>query len=292
MRRYSNTEISSMIVLLSIISIIIQLCAYYFFASPYIVLGISIITVIICIRILSEISLNFDACFTYTILILFISLLITVLTYLSSDAFIPFTGTLIGIVALNWLVPTVYCMLRKMFDYGEIIENFNSFYRNVSIIFIVFYIGILIYGSFAENAFPWAYRMKTGSYNFKPFWSIATQIEDYINGMIPLSDIITYLLSRTLTYIPYGFYFILILRKKSKLIRFISLFLLPSAIELFQFFIIPARCDIDDIIYAFIGGVIGALLFHITNTLYRAVSGKDFLSKESDFRINNTSLYF
>lgn len=291
MRRRSNTEVSSLIVFLSIISILIQFGAYYFIASNYIILGISVVTAIICTHILSELSLNFESCFIYTILILFISLIITILTYLGSDTLIPYTNTLIGIVAINWIAPTVHCFFRNMFDGSGRIENFHSFYRNASIIFILFYIGILIYGSFAEDAFPWVYRMKTDSYNFTPFWSIATQIEDYINHMIPLSDILTYLLSRILTFIPYGFYVVLILRNKSKLIRFISLLLLPSAIELFQYFIIPARCDIDDVVYAFIGGVIGALLFHLTNVIYRVISGRDFLSKD-DFRINKSSLYY
>lgn len=292
MHRRSGTEISSMIVFLSIISILIQFGAYYFFASTYIILGISVVAVIVCTHILSELSLNFESCFVYTILTLFISLIITLLTYLGKDTLIPYTNTLLGIVAINWLAPTVHCFIRSMFDHGKRIEKFNIFYRNVSIIFILFYIGILIYGSFGKNAFPWAYRMQTGTYNFTPFWSIATQIEDYINHMIPLSDILTYLFSRILIYIPYGFYVVLILRNKSKLIRLIFMLLLPSAIELFQYFFIPARCDIDDIVYAFIGGVIGALLFHLTNVIYRAVSGRDFLSKDSDFRIGNNSLYF
>ena len=292
MRRRSNTEISSLIVFLCIISILVQFGAYYFIASSCIILVICAITVIVCTHILSELSLNYESCFIYTILILFISGIITLLTYLGADTLIPFTGTLVGIVALNWLVPTVHCLLRNMFDSGERIENFYIFYRNVSIIFAVFYMGILIYGSFGKDAFPWIYRLKAGNYNFTPFWSIATQIEDYINGLIPLNDILAYLLSRIFAYTPYGFYIILLLRNKSKLIRIISLFLLPSIMELFQYFIIPARCDIDDVIYGFIGGVIGALLFHIINASYRVISGRDFLSRESNFRIDTGSLYF
>lgn len=293
MRRRSNMEISSMIVFLSIISILIQFGAYYFFASTYIILGISGAVVILCTHILLEQSLTYEACTVYTILTLFISIIITFLTYLGTDtSLIPFTNTLYGIIAVNWLVPTAHCFIRNMFDYGIRIKKFQSFYRNISIIFILFYIGILIYGSFGEDAFPLIYHMKSGGLNFTPFWSIATYIEDYLNHMIPLSDILTYLLSRILTYIPYGFYGILILRNNSKFIRFIFLLLLPSAIELFQYFIIPARCDIDDVIYSFIGGVIGALLFHMTNAIYRGVSGRDFLSKDSDFRYSNSSLYF
>lgn len=293
MRRHSQMTISTMIVFLSIISIIIQFTAYYFLGSLYLILGISSLIVIISSRILTEQSLTYESCFVYTTLTLFISIIITLLIFFGKDAnFFPYTKTLLGIIAVNWFIPTAYCFIRNMFDYGIRIEKFHSFYRNVSILFILFYMGVLIYGSFGENAFPWAYRMISIKQNFTPFWSIATQIEDYINGMIPLSDILVYLFSRIVIYIPYGYYIILLLRNTAKLIRFIFLLLLPSIVELFQYFIIPARCDIDDIIYAFIGGVIGALFFHLINTIYRAVSGKNFLSKERGFRYSNNSLYF
>lgn len=290
MHKRSHMELSSMIVFLSIISILIQYLAYYFLDPIYIILGISGLVIIISSHLLLEKSLTYESCFVYTLLILFISILITLLTYLGD--FLPITNTLLGIIISNWLMPTLYCFVRSMFDGGERNKNFKSFYRNVSIIFVLFYMGVLLYGNFYEEAFPWAYHMVSRQINFTPFWSIATQIEDFINGMIPLTDILTYLFVRILTYIPYGFYLVLLLRKSSKLLRFIVLLLLPSIIELFQYFFIPGRFDIDDVIYAFIGGVIGAFLFHLTNTIYRAVSGRNFLSNDSDYRYTNRSLHF
>ena len=293
MRKRSHMEISSMIVFLSIISILVQFTAYYFIASPYLILGISTVIVIICTHILLEQSLTYEACTVYTILLLFISIIITLLTYLGTEAkLLPFTNTLFGIIVINWFVPMFHCFIRNMFDYGSRIEKFNSFYRNVSIIFILFYVGIVIYISFVDVSFPLLYRVKTNHQNFTPFWWVATLIEDYINKMIPLSDIITYLLSRLLAFIPYGFYGVLILRNRSKLVRLLFLLLLPFAIELFQYFMIPSRCDIDDVIYAFIGGSLGGLLFHIVNTIYRIFSGKDFLSKDSDYIYSNSTLHF
>jgi glycopeptide antibiotics resistance protein len=179
-----------------------------------------------------------------------------------------------------------------MLDYGSKIERFNSFYRNVSIIFILFYIGIVLYISFAENSFPSIYRAKSNQPNFTPFWWVATQIEDYINEMIPLSDIVSYLLSRILTYIPYGYYGILILRNRSKLVRLLFLLILPLIIEVSQYFIITARCDIDDVIYAFLGGAIGSLLYYLVNAIYRVISGNDFLVKDSDYSYSNSTLHF
>lgn len=293
MRRRSHMEISSMIVFLSIISILVQFTAYYFIESPYINLGISSVIVIICTHVLLEQSLTYESCTVYTILLLFISIIIALLTYMGTGAnVLPFTNTLFGIIAINWFIPMIHCFIRNMLDYGSRVEKFNAFYRNVSIIFILFYFGILLYISFAENSFPSIYRIKSNKPNFTPFWWVATQIEDYLNEMIPLGDIVMYLLSRILTYIPYGFYGILILRNRSKLARLLLLLILPLIIELLQYFIIPARCDIDDMIYALIGGGIGALLFHLVNTIYRIISGKEFLSKDSDYSYSNSTLHF
>lgn len=293
MRRRSYMEISSMIVFLSIISILVQFAAYYFIASPYLVLGISSVIVIISTHILLEQSLTYESCTVYSILLLFISIIITFLTYLGTDAnLLPFTNTLFGIIVVNWFIPMAHCFIRNMFDYGSRIEKFNSFYRNVSIVFLLFYIGALLYLSFSDSPITSIYHTRSGKYNFTPFWWVATLIEDYINDMIPFSDVIVYLISRILTYIPYGFYSVLILRDRSKLVRLLLLLLLPSIIELAQYFIIPSRCDIDDVIYAFIGGAIGGLWYHIINHIYHAISGRDFLTNDSDYRYSNSTLHF
>ena len=290
MHRRSHMELSSMIVFLSIISIFIQYTAYYFLDPAYLVLGIGGLIVVICTHVLLERSLTYESCFIYTLLILFISILITLLTYRGD--FLPTTNSLYGIIIINWFMPTLYCFVHSMLDGGSRHENFNSFYRNVSIIFVLIYLGILVYGNFYQDAFPWAYPMASKQLNFTPFWSIATQIEDYINDLIPLSDILTYLFVRTLTYVPYGYYIILILRKTPKLVKFIALLFLPSIIELIQYFQIPTRFDIDDVVYAFIGGIIGAGLFYLTNGIYRFISGRNFLSSESDYRYNSGSIYY
>ncbi len=293
MQKRSHIEISSLIAILSIITILIQFTAYYFFSSVYVVIGIACLVAALCTHILLEQTLTYQSSFIYLLLTLFISLVIIFLSYFGKDQnIIPYTEVLLGIVAVNWFIPTLHCYLRNMFDYGTRIEEFTPFFRNAGILFNLFYIGIVFYATLAEGVFPWAYRALPEQANFTPFWSIATQIEDYLNHMIPLSDIFTYLASRTLLYIPFGYYSILLLRRHSRLSRFLILFLLPVIIEAVQYFIVPNRCDLDDIIYGFIGGLAGALWFHLNNVIFHAISGKIFLAKDSDFRFSNNSLHF
>lgn len=293
MQKPSNIRITSLIVFLSIISILVQFAAYYVFISTYIIAGIACLATIVCSHILLEKTLTYESCFIYTLLLVFLTTVLTIFTYLGNEQyFIPYTDTLLWILTINWFIPTMHCFIRNMLDYGVRIENFNTFYRNNSIIFLVYYVAVVGYGLFAENAFPWAYSFVAEDANFTPFWSLATQIEDYLNHMIPLSDIWIYLATRILSFSPFGYYIAVLLRKKSRLVRFLAILLLPVLIELLQYFFIPERCDIDDVIYAVIGGILGGLFFHLINVIYRAISGKNFLTKESDFRYSHGSLHF
>ncbi len=81
MRKRSSMELSSLIIFLSIISIILQFAAYLFFTSPFIILGISSVVVILSIHILLEQSLTYKACTLYTILIC-LSLLLLLYLYI------------------------------------------------------------------------------------------------------------------------------------------------------------------------------------------------------------------
>ncbi|HWT26941.1 MAG TPA: VanZ family protein [Mobilitalea sp.] len=179
-----------------------------------------------------------------------------------------------------------------MLDYGSRIDDYSSFFRNNSIIFVIFYIVLLAYAAISKDAFPWAYSAASASINFTPFWTLSSHIEDYLYGQLPMSDIVIYLCTRILIFLPYGFYCTLLLHKKSRILRFLTLFLLPLLIEVLQYFIIPSRCDIDDFIFGVIGGIIGSLGFYLTNAIFHAISGKYFLAKETGYHFSHSSLHF
>jgi len=293
MQRRTNIQISSLIILLSILTIIVQFVTYYFFSASYFILGVSCLISFLCCHILLEQTSSYEACFNFSVLTLFISLVITILTCFSKDqTLLPYSSTILSIVIINWLIPSIHCFLRYMLEYGTKIDDYTTFYRNSSIVFFLFYLGVLIYGAFSNVAFPWAYRALLDTANVIPFQVIATQIEDYLYGLIPLSDIITYLISRILFFLPYGFYITLVLRRQTRLSRFFALILLPFVIEVLQYIIIPTRCDIDDIIFAMIGGLLGSLSFYLLIVIFRVIAGKEFLAKDANYRFSNSSLHF
>ncbi|HHU71115.1 MAG TPA: VanZ family protein [Clostridiales bacterium] len=295
MRRRSFIHISSLIVMLSMLTIIVEFAAYYFFSSIYPLLGVSSVFLIICCHILLQQSATYEAIFIYTLSNIFISCLITILTYYSADhtSFISYSTRLQIIICINWLVPTIHCFIRYMLGYSLRITHYTSYHLKNNIMFILFYSGILIYANFAEGAFPGIYRavLWSDSVNFTPFLTLSMEIEDYLYGIIPLSYVFIYLASRILVLIPYGYYIAIITKKRSKVLRFFLFLLLPAGIEVLQFFLYPSRSDIDDLIYGFIGVIVGSLLYYLLSKVFRSISGKEYLEKENIYS-SFSSLHF
>lgn len=293
MQKRMNIQASSLVILLSIFTILVQFTSYYFFEAFYIIWGVSCLISVVCCHILLEQTVTYESCFHFSLLTVFVSLVVIIVSYFGKvEYFMPYSGIMLGIAIINWLIPMLHCSLRYMLDNNGRLEEYNSFYRNISILFLTFYFVAIFYDCFARNSFPWAYPTTSDSYNFLPFGIISAQIEDYLYSYIPLKNILVYLSYRIFAFLPYGFYITLLLRRQERLPRLMALFVLPFLIEVLQFFLIPAKCDIDDLIYAFIGGIIGSLFFYLTNIIFRAVSGKDFLTRENDYRFSNNKLHF
>ena len=293
MQRRTNIQVSSLIILLSIITITLQFVIYYFFAAAYVIWGVAAVVTLISCHILLEQTSTYEVCFNYSSLILFISAVILLLSFLNEDqSYLPYTGSMLGIAIINWLIPCLYCFLRNMLDYGARFEDYPQFYRNHSLLFFTIYLGILCYGLYGANAFPIVYQGTLNSANIIPFETITILIEDYLYGIIPISDILVYLLVRILVYLPYGFQMTLVLRRQSRLTRSLSLLVLPVMLELIQFLVIPKRSDIDDVVYGILGGILGSLLYYLCNLIFRAFTGKNFLAKETDYPFMNSGLHF
>ncbi len=292
MQRHTGTQASSLVILASTLTILLQFAAYSFFDPIFVIWGISCLVCAVCCHLLVEQIASFRICFDYSFLTIFISLIIIFLTYYGRvQTLLPYTNTMVGIALINWLVPMLHCFIRNMLSYGSKVEEFNGFYRSSSLLFLFFYLAILIYGLFIKNAFPWAYETGSDAFLLSPFEILAVQIQDYLSGNIPLSNILVYLASRILSFVPYGFYLRLILRNKKRLLRFSMLLVLPLLIEILQYFIIPERCVLDDLIYALAGGFLGFFCYFLTNAIYRAFCGRDFL-RTTDYRGMDHPLHF
>ncbi len=293
MQRRTNIQVSSLIILLSIITILVQYGAYYFFAAFYVIWGVAILISVISCILLTEQTSTFEACFNYSALALFVSLVVLVMSYFNeTQSFLPYTGSMLGIAVINWLIPNWFCFFRNMLDYGTRFDDYPVFYRNHCVLFFVFYLGAILYTAFAPDAVPFAYEGSLTIPNFIPFEAITILIEDYLYGATTLGSLLTYLLFRILVFMPYGYQVSLSLRRKNRLWRLLAILTLPVLLELAQYVLIPERFDIDDIIYALLSGILGSMGYHLGNMIFRAFTGRDFLTDGNDRHYAHSSIHF
>lgn len=293
MQRRINMESSSLIAILSIITILIQYVAYYFFASHILILLISCIILFVSTQMLLEHSISYETSFVYMGLITFIGLIITILSFSSrGNSLLPYSGTMIAMLAINWMIPVIHCFLRNMLDYGTRIEGYLTFNLSTGIVFNLFYLGLIFYGCFTTKGFPWTYITVLDNVNFTPLMSISILIEDFLMDNATLKEILIYLANRIILFVPYGYYVTMLLRRYNRPSKIIAIFIFPVILETLQFFTHRGICDIDDIIFALLGGLLGNILYHLINILYRIISGTDFLEDEANSRFSGTPLHF
>ncbi|MDF2586884.1 MAG: putative rane protein [Anaerocolumna sp.] len=292
MRRSSN-HITTLIIILSILSVTVQFGTYYFLGATIYTIAIAVLVSLVISHVFLEQSLNYEPCFSYSLLNVFISVVITLLSfYGNGESFITFNTFLYLFVLINWFIPTIYSIIRCLFDHGPKYNRFTNFYRNNSIVFIIFYIVILIYIFFLDKSSNQFNNVDLKSLNIIPFLSFATFIEGYLDGVISMNVILNYLTKGILLFMPYGFYIILLLKNTTRIVRFLSLLFLPLIIEALQWLTNRGRIDIDDILLGLLGGFIGALCYHLLNSIFRIVKDEDFLTERSIYSFYRNSLHF
>lgn len=278
-KNYSH--ITTLIILFSIVTIILQFTAYYFVNSFLLALGISSVLCLLCDRILLQLTNNYGSCFSYSLLNVLLCSIILLLSYLgNTQNLFPFEERLYLFLLINWLVPHIYSIISNIADTSDKITGFKVFFRNSSIVFGAFYILVLLGFLFIKNTDYLILDADLSTINLVPFHTLATLIEDYISDQGSLSIIGTYFLQGVLPYVPYGFYVILFLRHQKRLIRFAALLLFPIIIEILQRLSLLGKTDIEDVLLGLLGGFIGALIYHSLNTLHNYTKDRDFLTEQ------------
>ncbi|MGN0506173.1 MAG: VanZ family protein [Lachnospiraceae bacterium] len=197
----------------------------------------------------------------------------------SPIACLPKSGTLFLTAFLAWLLTVCYAVVAAWTTGNISSLNFPAFYKRATIFFYIVYIGLILYGLFFYDRIP---LEETGRLQMVPFATLAAYIEAMINHVVPVWALVYYLLYRAVFFVPYGFLIALICAKLPAAIRILLLTVLPLAIELIQFVFRFNRCDIDDLIFAFIGGLTGMLCFLLFNSLFLHFTGKNYNGKDAD----------
>lgn len=281
MMKKNYSQITTFIILFSIVTVILQFATYYFINSFLLVIGISSALCLLCTRILLQVTKNYGACFSYSLLNVLLSFIIIILSYLgNTQGLFPFEEKLYLFILINWLVPHLNSIFTDMIDTQDKNSGFKTFFRNSSIVFGVFYfLGILNF-LFINNTDYFLIETDLTKVNFIPFYTLATLIEHHISGVDSLHYVGTYLLQGIIPFIPYGFYIILLLRRQWRLLQFVALLLFPILIEVLQWITFLGKADIEDILLGLLGGFIGALIYLALNTLHNRTKDRDFLTNQ------------
>lgn len=278
-----SIKTTTFIVVLSIFSIIIQSGAYYF--SDYIipVFIISFLISLLSSYILLVATFSYEACFLYSILTVIFNSIFTILLYFYPGSYLQYSFHLNEITLLYWIVPIFFCIFMNLKDKGPRFVNFNSFFYKMSILFIVYYLGILVFYLFIKpvnlsNSFA-----SDSYFNILPFMSVAEHIENYIQYSNPLNSLIKSFSELLLLFIPMGFYLKLVTKNIDFFKRLFIVVLIPIFIEIIQFATKLGHGDIDDALIGMLGILIGVLLYNTLNITFRYIIGEDFLYNRSPY---------
>lgn len=272
--------------LISILTIFVQLEGIYYLDSNHIILmTLSSITILLLSHVLLWLYKNYNACFIYLFLI--VTEQIILFSLLNYDIItIPITLHTYHILILgfcNLLIP-LYCTLRAIIDRSSKIIHYKQFFIQSSILFALFYIGILYYRLFYHTTDLVLRISQAPLYQLVPLSSIASHIEDYIKNQKSLHEFLKYCLKYMLLFIPLGFYTKLIFRNKYSLLRLFTCILIPSIMEYLQYRMSIGYCNIDDIILAFIGCAIGTICFNLINHIFITFTEHEFLKEPISFQ--------
>lgn len=202
-----------------------------------------------------------------------------ILASVSQIPYLPKSRTLFLMAFLFWLLTVCYAVIAAWMRGNTTFLYFPVFYRRATIFFYVVYIGLIIYGLFFYDRIP---LEESERFQIVPFATLAAYIEAIWGNVVPFSALVHYILYHAAFFIPYGFLIALACAKLPVAVRVLLLAVLPLVIEAVQSVFRLNRCDIDDFIFALIGGLIGMLCFLLFDSLFLYFAGKHYNGKDAD----------
>lgn len=282
-----TVNISSLVILLSLISLICECFIYYFLPQP----AWSVLFAVLCSLILSHFFLESALSYSYNVLhtafMTYGTLLYAIIVYfIPPNKWISYDFSMVVLVLANWITPFIYCTLRDLNDPGPRFNGFDRFFRQISISFLLIYIFVLIKQYYLTPIIPPFEKMSFGAQNFVPYMATGTYIEKTLLAGGNLRPLICFLAEMVVLFIPFGFFLRTFGRKAPFLLRLFLYLAFPACLEISQFLFGIGRGHIDDYVSALVGTLIGTLLYHIINGTFRIVAGREFAAERSTINIH------
>ena len=273
-----TVNISSLVLLLSLLSLITTMCLYYLVPMHYVSVIFAGVASVLLAHFFLESALNYDYNFLHAASMTVSTFVFAIAIYvIQPNEWICFDFWLPCLVLANWIIPFLYCTLRDLFDRGPRFDGYHKFFNRMCIFFTLIYIFVIAKQYFITPIVPPYHSLKFGAHNFIPFMATGTYIEHTFKAGKSINEFVFYALQLVCLGIPFGYLCRVALRKLNFVFRIIIYILFPAALEAAQYMTGLGRGDIDDCVFSLIGIFIGVVLFHIMNGAFQTIATRDFM---------------
>ena len=193
-----------------------------------------------------------------------------------SGSLLPQSNTVLLGCLLAWLMPVIYACICTWSEGNTALPQFASFYKKASVLFYLVYFGGLIYWFVVYHRIP----ENAVTAQFIPFASFAAYIDGVIADTVPVERLLQFLAERILLFLPFGFFVAMAGRKLHGILRLGLVLVFPIAVELLQYLLKFNSFDADDVVFLFLGGLIGMFGFVVFNAIFQKTTGKNFDGSE------------
>lgn len=281
-------NISSLVILLSLVSFIAEACLYYLVNYHWISIVFAVIFSVGLSHFCLESSLNYGYSFLHAAFMVTITFIFSTVIYLiQPNQWIHYDFSMVVLVLVNWLVPFLYSNIRDMLDRGPRFDGFHLFFRRMSILFIVFFLFVLIKQYFLTPITPPYQELPFGAHNFIPLMTTASYIEFALKNHVSLAPLFCYIGEMVAIGIPIGFFVRIYGARLPFVLRLLIYVGIAVILELLQDLAGRGWGDIDDVTMSLFGILIGVILFYLLNGLSQSVSNREYMMSRSQ-----TSNYF
>ncbi len=271
-------NISSLVVLLALLSLILEICLYYFIPQHMVTVFLAVAISLGLSHFFLETSSDYDYCFLHAAFMTITSLAFCTIVYLMQpNEWIEYDYFLLALVIVNWFVPFAYCFIRDFCDRGPRFADYLFFFHGMSVLFLLVYLFAIVKQMFLTPFLPPYEAAAFGAHNFVPFMSIGSYIESALAAGTNLQSIIVYIVEMIVLAIPFGFYARVYCRNFPLVGRLAVYFGVPFLLEGLQYLTGIGRADIDDYTLAIIGAMIGIVIYHAIYYVSYEAHKRDFL---------------
>lgn len=283
-----TVNISSLVILLSLLSLLCEGFLYYFVPQHAVAIFFAVIVSLVLAHFFLSSSFHYGYNTLHAAFMTAGTFIFAAVVYLiQPNQWIHYDFSLVLLVLVNWITPFLYCTLRDLFDPGPHFNGYDRFFRQMSIVLLICYVLVMIKQYFLTPIVPPYEEAAFGAQNFVPFMATGTYLESALRNGDSLVLLICYVAESICLYIPFGYYVAAYAKNWFMGFRLFLYLLFPLIMELSQYLSGLGRAHIDDYAFAIIGILIGIALFHIMNGIFRGVAGREMAAERNTINLSH-----